>query len=64
MSSLHYQALSGRRKRGKRSSPFVSAFALVAVAALLALLQSLRADDGIALTRAAQPPVARTILGS
>jgi hypothetical protein len=45
MSTLHYQALSGRRKRGTRSSPFVSAFALVAVAALLALVQSVGGGD-------------------
>ncbi len=45
MSSLHYQALSGRRKRGTRSSPFVSALALVAVAALLALVQSVGSGD-------------------
>jgi hypothetical protein len=62
MSSLHFQALSGRRKRCRRSSPFVSAFALVAVAALLALLQSVRADVAAAphlstdpIMRAAKP---------
>ena len=51
MSSLQYQALSGRRKRCKRSSPFASAGALMAVAALLTLVQSMRAD-GIAVSQA------------
>ena len=44
MSSLHYQALSGRTRR-RRSSPLVSAAALMAIAALLALVQSVRAEE-------------------
>jgi hypothetical protein len=51
MSALHYQALSGRRKRRTRSSPLVSAFALVAVAALLALVQSVGTGN-LAVSRA------------
>jgi hypothetical protein len=44
MSSLQYQALSGRRRRCRRSSPFVSALSLMAVAAPLALVQSAHAE--------------------
>ncbi len=63
MSSLHYQALSGRRK-SQRSSPFVSAIALMAIAALPALVQSVRTDDGVTTMRAAKQAVADRVLGS
>ena len=63
MSSLHYQALSGRRKR-QRSSPFASVIALMAIAALLALVQSVRHDDGVATMRAAKQAVVDRVLGS
>jgi hypothetical protein len=45
MSSLRYQELSGRRRRRRRSSPLVSAVALMAIAAFLALVQSVRAEE-------------------
>ncbi len=45
MSSLHYQALSGRTRQRRRSSPFVSIAAVMAIAALLALVQSVRPDQ-------------------
>ncbi len=58
MSSLQYQALSGRTRRRSRSSPFVSIAALMAVAALMALMQSVRTDRVAARPAAAQLQVA------
>ncbi len=59
MSSLHYQALSGRTRRRKRSSPLASIAALMAIAALLALVQSVRAESvAVAQAHAVHPAAA------